>query len=81
MLFNCESHRDKKSEEVRVGDILKRKNEGIFYEIENVTQDESSGAKVRFYHFFGFNIRGSRNLYRHFESQDGFLKTFVKGSV
>jgi hypothetical protein len=57
--------------ELKMGDILKRKSDGCFYEIKNITYNESNRDYL--YIFYGFAIKFSRSLKNHFVSEDGLF--------
>ena len=66
---------EKKSEklldELKVGDILKRKSDGCFYELNNIT--EHPGTHNFVYSFYGFAVKMSKNLRMHFETNNNLF--------
>ena len=67
-------NKTKNYSELKIGDILKRKIDGCFYEIKNITYDENN--KEYLYIFYGFAIKFSQSLKNHFVSEDGLFFIF-----
>lgn len=64
ILENLIKSGEKRLEDLQVGDVLKRKTDGCFYELENITEYITSHNF--YYSFYGFVIKFSRNLRNHF---------------
>lgn len=52
-------------DEVNKGDILKRKQDQCYYELKDISFDKQ---EIAYYHFYGFTIRGMRNMKLYFEN-------------
>ncbi len=63
--------------DIKKGDMLQRKEDGLFYEIKNITNMNGECAtESRLYSFYGFIIQGTSNLSIHFKNFNGRLEVF-----
>jgi len=62
---------EKLLDELKVGDILKRKSDGCFYELNNITEHSETHNFV--YSFYGFAVKMSKNLKVHFETNNSLF--------
>ena len=69
---------DKNIHEICKTDIIKRKSDNCFYEVKDVSFDKQ---EIAHYHFFGFTIKGIRNLQYHFENENNKFNIFLEDKL
>lgn len=74
ILKNCVQVSEKTVEQILVGDILKRKSDGFFYEIKDrfICDKKDNIATA----FFGFVIVKDNNLSKHFYFKDNKFEIY-----
>jgi len=68
ILRDVKKIKDKSLDELAIGDILKRKSDRMYYDLKSITSP--GGFEEMIFSFFGFTVRGARNLKEHFETND-----------
>lgn len=59
--------------DLKIGDSLQRKNNNTLYQLQDISVDSN---EIFTFFFFGFAIRGSKNLRNHFETENKLFKVF-----
>jgi hypothetical protein len=59
---------------IQPADILKRKDDNCFYELESIYVSKSNTA---YYNFYGFTIKGIQNLRLYFENTNTQFEVFL----
>ena len=66
---------NKTADTLSIGDILCKKSDSFYYELLNVTQNELG---ENYYHFYGFAVKGIKNLKHYFVSDQVLFPIFEK---
>jgi len=67
---------EKYLDSLAIGDILKRNTDRIHYDLKSISNAEQ-GFDNMLFHFFGFSIKGTKNLKEHFELDDTKRKFII----
>ena len=67
--------KSKNMHEIGTTDVLKRKSDNCFYEVKDISFNKQ---EIAHYHFFGFTIKGIRNLQYHFENENNKFNIFLE---
>lgn len=71
--FEDQKYSIKNLTDVRIGEYLQRKKDNALYLLQDILIDSN---EVATFFFFGFCIRGSKNLKKHFETEHNLFKVF-----
>ena len=75
IIFNVEQEKEKKSaDKLSIGDVLQRQNDNFYYQIDNITTNLIT--RELSYHFYGFVIKGMKNLKNHFKNDAVLFNVF-----
>jgi hypothetical protein len=66
ILKDVEKIKNKKIDEIAIGDILKRKIDNCYYKIKDICSYNYSEQPYLRYYFYGFCIKYKQNLKYHF---------------
>jgi len=62
---------------IKANDILKRKIDNCYYEVESIHSITNS-TETAYYNFYGFTIKGKENLKFHFENVNNNFEVYTK---
>lgn len=71
-------NREKSLEEISVNDILCYKKDNNFYKLESIFKDKQD---IEYFMFFGFCVKGRKNLKKYFVNDYGKFNIFEEESL
>jgi hypothetical protein len=71
--FKDQNYVIKNLTDVKIGEYLQRKKDNTLCLLQDIVIDSN---EIATFFFFGFCIKGSKNLKRHFETEHNLFKVF-----